>query len=356
MGEKLTGPAFIGRIEVPVTLLLHQMPVDGWFRLLPQYSAAGNASKNPPRLRLRLHYYFAGAPMPQMPFLQQQQIQQQMMQQQQQLQMQQSANPSANRSTSHSTSKKTETFPCPICGRQFKETEINEHAEKCIEAMSTIDDDDLSSPEYSPPRSTHSASNAPSNYSTSPIPVVYPYMPDTTSVPNSSTLYPSVNSNSPSLTHQPVNPQSTGIPSFSNDEQLMGSRFMEQNSGMQAYVPMHQQQLSDQYSVSPSYSQTFADLQQQQLQQQQLMLLQQQLQQQLHLQTNQQMNLQSNQQLQQMNLQTNQQLPNQQFNVQSGDMTNTAPLIQLYPSSNGNTRATRSGPSAPPTLDSLLDD
>eukprot|EP01088_Endostelium_zonatum_P019383 TRINITY_DN665_c0_g1_i1.p1 TRINITY_DN665_c0_g1~~TRINITY_DN665_c0_g1_i1.p1 ORF type:complete len:564 (-),score=240.32 TRINITY_DN665_c0_g1_i1:14-1705(-) len=166
-GQKsLSSPSFIGRVEIPLTLLLHQMPVDGWYRLLPQYSFPGVASKSPPRIRLRLHYYYLAANgLPQMPQFVNGNNAQNVPGQFNRaafpptvmarapgvvgtvtmpgtvtggMPMTMTRNnmpPSSSAAliNNNNGGSRGATFPCPFCQKKFTESEINQHAERCIE-------------------------------------------------------------------------------------------------------------------------------------------------------------------------------------------------------------------------------
>jgi len=134
----MAAPAFIGRVEIPITLLLHQTPVDGWFRLLPQYSFPGVSTAKTARIRLRLHYYFASPHGPQMGQLSQQSFPSTI--------TRSIGNPTSLPGTVINSSRPStvskEKFPCPICGKKFLESEINQHADKCVDVNTKVNDDD----------------------------------------------------------------------------------------------------------------------------------------------------------------------------------------------------------------------
>jgi len=109
-GEKMLGKLFIGRVEIPVTLLLHGAMVDGWFKLLPQ--ALTDLSKTVTgHIHLILHYSQVQVPI---------------------------KTPEKNKKTSSTAYPgNAPTVNCPICNRAFSTLTINQHLDLCTQAPPT---------------------------------------------------------------------------------------------------------------------------------------------------------------------------------------------------------------------------
>lgn len=111
-GEKVLGKLFIGRVEIPVTLLLHGAMVDGWFKLLPQ-SPMEVTKTVTGHLHLILHYSQVQLPAPQ-------------------------AKPEKSKKSSSSSpypgNLAASIVNCPICSRPFSALTINQHLDLCTQA------------------------------------------------------------------------------------------------------------------------------------------------------------------------------------------------------------------------------
>ena len=115
-GDKLIGKLFVGRVEIPVTLLLHGAMVDGWFKLLPQ-SLADLGKTVVGHLHLILHYSQVQVPAPVKP--------------------EKSATSTKKSSTSYPGATPVSSIVnCPICSRPFSSLTINQHLDLCTQASS----------------------------------------------------------------------------------------------------------------------------------------------------------------------------------------------------------------------------
>lgn len=129
-GEKVLGKLFIGRVEIPVTLLLHGAMVDGWFKLLPQSPMEVTKTvtgmylltmhvwlelltSQLGHLHLILHYSQVQLPAPQ-------------------------AKPEKSKKSSSSSpypgNLAASIVNCPICSRPFSALTINQHLDLCTQA------------------------------------------------------------------------------------------------------------------------------------------------------------------------------------------------------------------------------